>query len=127
MIQMKRLTLLAGLAAIALSCRSAQTPPRSATDIGSPSRAPDLGAALYSGDRRPAEFPAAWPLKAGRRAVFGAHAMVASDAPLAGEAGIEIMRQGGRMMRRIWRILRICPANAAATSSPPISQSLLVS
>ena len=95
MIQMKRLTLLAGLAAIALSCRSAQTPPRSATDIGSPSRAPDLGAALYSGDRRPAEFPAAWPLKAGRRAVFGAHAMVASDAPLAGEAGIEIMRQGG--------------------------------
>lgn len=40
-------------------------------------------------------FPAAWPFKAGRRAVFGTHAMVASDAPLAGQAGIEIMREGG--------------------------------
>ena len=50
---------------------------------------------MYAGDRRPAIFPAAWPFKAGRRAVFGPHAMVASDAPLAGEAGIEIMRQGG--------------------------------
>ena len=50
---------------------------------------------MYSGDRRPAVFPAAWPFKAGRGAVFGAHAMVASDAPLAGEAGIEIMREGG--------------------------------
>jgi len=95
-ISMKRNVLLvAAFAAVLLSCRSAQTPPRSATDIGSPSRAPDLGLALYSGDRRPAVFPAAWPLKAGRRAVFGAHAMVASDAPLAGQAGIEIIRQGG--------------------------------
>ena len=83
------------ISAVAISCRSAQTTPRSATDIGSPSRAADLGPALYSGDRRPAVFPAAWPFKAGRRAVFGAHAMVASDAPLAGDAGIEIMREGG--------------------------------
>jgi len=91
----QRLVLLTAAAAILVSCRTAQTPLPSATDIGSPSRAPDLGPALYAGDRRPAVFPAAWPFKAGRRAVFGAHAMVASDAPLAGDAGIEIMRQGG--------------------------------
>src|SRR5438105_2872788 len=78
-----------------LSCRTAHTPPRSATDIGSPSRAQTLGAAEYTGDRRPAVFPAAWPFKAGQRAVFGPHAMVASDAPLAGDAGMEVMRQGG--------------------------------
>ncbi|HKW49254.1 MAG TPA: gamma-glutamyltransferase, partial [Gemmatimonadaceae bacterium] len=96
MISLKRsAALLAAVATAAVSCRSAQTPPRSATDIGHPSRAADLGVAMYSGDRRPAVFPAAWPFKAGRGAVFGAHAMVASDAPLAGEAGIEIMREGG--------------------------------
>jgi gamma-glutamyltranspeptidase/glutathione hydrolase len=83
------------LTALALSCRTAQAPSRAATDIGGPSRAPDLGAAVYTGDRRPATFPAAWPYKAGRRAVFGEHGMVASDAPLAGQAGLEIMRQGG--------------------------------
>ena len=87
--------LLLAVSSVAVSCRSAQTTPRSATDIGSPSRAADLGPAMYSGDRRPAIFPAAWPFKAGRRAVFGSHAMVASDAPLAGEAGIEILREGG--------------------------------
>lgn len=97
MISLKRsATLVVAVATLVVSCRSAQTPPRSATDIGSPiGRAADLGPAMYSGDRRPAIFPAAWPFKAGRRAVFGAHAMVASDAPLAGQAGIEIMREGG--------------------------------
>ena len=89
------LLLLAAAAVVALSCRSAQTPPPSATDVGVPSRVRDLGAATYAGDRRPAVFPAAWPHEAGRAAVFGAHGMVASDAPLAGQAGIEIMRQGG--------------------------------
>ncbi|HEY2377537.1 MAG TPA: gamma-glutamyltransferase [Gemmatimonadaceae bacterium] len=93
---MKRtVVLVAATTALLVACRTAQTPPRSATDIGSPSRAPDLGPAMYSGDRRPAIFPSAWPYKAGRRSVFGAHAMVASDAPLAGQAGIEIMRAGG--------------------------------
>ena len=96
MISLKRsAALLVAVATIVVSCRSAQTPPRSATDIGSPGRPADLGGALYSGDRKPAVFPAAWPFKAGRRAVFGAHAIVASDAPLAGQAGIEIMREGG--------------------------------
>ena len=83
------------LAVFAVSCRTAQPPSRAATDIGGPSRASDLGQAVYSGDRRPAVFPAGWPFAAGHRAVFGEHGMVASDAPLAGEAGIEIMRQGG--------------------------------
>ena len=93
---MKRnLALVAVAAAVALSCRTAQTPPPSATDVGVPRRLPDLGPAMYSGDRRPAVFPATWPYKAGRRAVFGSHGMVASDAPLAGQAGIEIMRRGG--------------------------------
>ena len=95
MIKNRVLCLGACVATGILSCRTAQTPPPSATDIGSPRRAQDLGAAEYTGDRRPAVFPAAWPFKAGQRAVFGTHAMVASDAPLAGDAGIEIMRQGG--------------------------------
>src|SRR5207247_5094401 len=47
------------------------------------------------GDRRPAVFPASWPHKAGRAAAFGTHAMVASDAPLASRAGVEIMQHGG--------------------------------
>jgi gamma-glutamyltranspeptidase / glutathione hydrolase len=89
------LLLLASAAAVGLSCRSAQTPPPSATDLGGPARVGELGPATYTGDRRPAVFPAAWPHKAGERGVFGAHGMVASDAPLAGQAGIEIMRQGG--------------------------------
>src|SRR2546423_11462765 len=95
MIKNRVLCLGACVATGILPCRTAQTPPPSATDIGSPRRAQDLGAAVYTGDRRPAVFPAAWPFKAGQRAVFGAHAMVASDAPLAGDAGMEVMRQGG--------------------------------
>ena len=91
----RSLALLAAATTLALSCRSAQTPSPSGTDVGVPSRIPDLGPASYSGDRRPAVFPAAWPHKAGRRATFAPHGMVASDAPLAGQAGIEIMRQGG--------------------------------
>ena len=91
----RRFALLAAAATLALSCRSTPLPPPSGTDVGVPSRIPDLGPATYSGDRRPAVFPAAWPYKAGRRAVFAPHGMVASDAPLAGQAGIEIMRRGG--------------------------------
>src|SRR5262245_10692914 len=68
--------------------------PSSATDAGVPNRqAP--GGAQYAGDRRPATFPASWPILAGRSAVFGSHAMVASDARLASQAGVEIMTQGG--------------------------------
>ena len=83
MINRKLLLLLASLSAGPISCRTAQTPPPSATDVGVPGRMRDLGPAVYSGDRRPAVFPSEWPLKAGKRAVFGTHAVVASDASLA--------------------------------------------
>src|SRR2546421_10286196 len=99
MIKNRVLCLGACVATGILSCRTAQTPPPSATDIGSPRRAQDLGAAEYTGDRRPAVFPAAWPFKAGQRPVFGTHAIVASDAPLAGDASIEVKRQGGNAVR----------------------------
>jgi gamma-glutamyltranspeptidase/glutathione hydrolase len=65
-----------------------------ATDVGFPSSSA-TGAAVYSGDRRAPTFPDAWPYKAGRAAVFGQHAMVASDAPLASQAGVEILQRGG--------------------------------
>ncbi len=65
-----------------------------ATDIGFPSSSA-TGVATYSGDRRPPTFPDAWPYKPGRAAVFGAHAMVASDGPLASQAGVEILQRGG--------------------------------
>ena len=68
--------------------------PSSATDAGVPNRQAPAGA-QYTGDRRPATFPASWPIPAGRAAVFGSHAMVASDARLASQAGVEIMTQGG--------------------------------
>jgi gamma-glutamyltranspeptidase/glutathione hydrolase len=69
-------------------------PAPGATDVGSPA-AEARGAATYSGDRRRASFPDAWPYKAGRAAVFGQHAMVSSDAPLASEAGVQILERGG--------------------------------
>jgi gamma-glutamyltranspeptidase/glutathione hydrolase len=68
--------------------------PPGATDAGFPSSSA-TGAAVYSGDRRPPNFPADWPFEAGRAAIFGVHAMVSADAPLASEAGIEILRKGG--------------------------------
>lgn len=71
------------------------TPTPGATDVGFPSSSAAGGAAVYSGDRRAPSFPEAWPYKAGHAAVFGQHAMVASDAPLASEAGVEILRRGG--------------------------------
>src|SRR4030088_2324974 len=62
-----------------------------------PPGAPDGGIAQPPGawatgapGRRPPSFPAAWKHAAGRAAVFGPHAMVASDAPLASRAGVEI-------------------------------------
>ena len=68
--------------------------PSGATDVGLPTT-DARGAAVYTGDFRKPSFPDAWPHKAGRAAVFGEHAMVASDAPLASRAGVEIMEKGG--------------------------------
>jgi gamma-glutamyltranspeptidase/glutathione hydrolase len=76
------------------SARGISPTSAAATDVGTPSSRA-TGTAIYSGDRRPPVFPDAWPYKPGRAAVFGQHAMIASDAPLAGEAGVEILERGG--------------------------------
>jgi gamma-glutamyltranspeptidase/glutathione hydrolase len=89
---MQRFLLVAIVAA--LGCRSApRTLPSAATDIGIPQAL--SGQAAYWGDRRPAVFPDAWPHKAGKAAAFGERAMVVSDAPLATQVGLEILRRGG--------------------------------
>lgn len=89
---------LVAIAFVALSAsacvRPASTPAdMSATDAGT---ARELAAGgRYWGDRVPAAFPDAWPHEAGRAATFAQHAMVSSDAPLATEAGLEVLRAGG--------------------------------
>ena len=84
---------LAGLVALS-ACRPPQGPPPvappGATDIGTPRSASCAGANVAS-----SRFPATWRYRAACGAVFGAHAMVASDAPLASAAGIAILKQGG--------------------------------
>jgi gamma-glutamyltranspeptidase/glutathione hydrolase len=70
--------------------------PTGATDVGTPIPLPTSHDMVYAaGDRVPAAFPAGWRFPAGRAAVFGTHAMVASDAPLASAAGVEILKAGG--------------------------------
>ncbi|MEO7083993.1 MAG: gamma-glutamyltransferase [Gemmatimonadaceae bacterium] len=91
---MKKLATAASLLVLA-ACHQQVAPPPSATDVGFPSSSAAGGTAVYSGDRRPAHFPDAWPHKAGRAAVFGQHAMVSADAPLASQAGVEILEKGG--------------------------------
>lgn len=76
------------------ACRHAGPPPSGATDVGLPTT-DARGAANYTGEFRKPSFPNAWPYKAGRAAVFGQHAMVSSDAPLASEAGARILERGG--------------------------------
>lgn len=68
--------------------------PPGATDVGFPSSSA-TGTAVYTGDRRQPHFPDTWGYRSGRAAVFGEHAMVASDAPLASQAGVEILQKGG--------------------------------
>ena len=82
------------LVAVTAACHQAAPINHGATDIGFPSSSA-TGTAVYSGDRRAPSFPEAWPYKAGRAAVFGQHAMVTSDAPLASQAGAEILQHGG--------------------------------
>ena len=71
------------------------TPVHGATDVGTPTALSADGSYAPAADRIPAHFPAAWRHKAGRAPVFGAHAMVASDAPLGSAAGVEILKRGG--------------------------------
>ena len=82
------------LAFAIVACHKTASFTPGATDVGFPASSA-TGAAVYSGDRRAPSFPDAWPYKAGRAAVFGQHAMVASDAPLASQAGVEILQHGG--------------------------------
>lgn len=92
---MSRFVLVAAL--VCCGCHTTPAPEvasaRAATDVGI-ARALPAAAAVPAG-RRPASFPDAWRHKAGRGAVFGAHAMVASDAPLGSQAGVEILKRGG--------------------------------
>src|SRR5687768_5333416 len=91
-ISMKRSLLF--LTAGALACQTSQRAlPSAATDVGVPQ--PLAGEGVYWGDRRPAVFPAEWPHRAGKAATFGAQAMVVTDAPLATQVGVEILRRGG--------------------------------
>ena len=69
--------------------------PQGATDVGTPIPLPTSADYLSASDRTPASFPAGWAHDAGGAPAFGAHAMVASDAPLASAAGIEILKRGG--------------------------------
>src|SRR5690349_10530478 len=97
---MRRVFVFAAVAVVA--CHRQAGPPSGATDVGAP-RQVDTGGqtrifpdtALYPPGTRPAVFPEAWPYKAGRAATFGEHAMISSDAPLASEAGVEILKKGG--------------------------------
>jgi gamma-glutamyltranspeptidase/glutathione hydrolase len=74
--------------------RSVPPTPRGATDVGVAQRLPTASRVRAAG-RRPAEFAERWMFEPGRDAVFGANAMVATDAPLASQAGVEILKRGG--------------------------------
>jgi gamma-glutamyltranspeptidase/glutathione hydrolase len=89
----RRASLLVLVAALACHRAPRTALPSAATDAGV--ARPLSGQGTYTGDRRPAVFPDAWPHKAGRAAVFGASAMVVTDAPLATEVGVAILRRGG--------------------------------
>lgn len=82
------------IAILATTACAHRAPNPGATDVGL-ARGNAGAPAVYSGDRVKPAFPAAWPYPAGRAATFGAHAMVASDAPLASAAGAEILKRGG--------------------------------
>src|SRR5438093_8148222 len=67
------------LGALPIACRSIPTPAPAPSAAAAPSifGTPD------------------WPHTSSRSAAYGEHGMVASDAPLASQVGVEIMRAGG--------------------------------
>ncbi|MDB4906465.1 MAG: hypothetical protein JWO05_1249 [Gemmatimonadetes bacterium] len=91
----------AWLATVTLLMSCHNTPPHSwalsssagSTDLDARHPLP-TGGSYAPADARPV-FPAGWYYPAGARAEFAAHAMVASEAPLATDAGLEVMRAGG--------------------------------
>src|SRR4051812_10711436 len=96
---MRRILSIASVASATLIAGCQRSPitrslPPGATDVGFPSSSA-TGTAVYTGDRRQPHFPDTWGYRSGRAAVFGEHAMVASDAPLASQAGVEILQRGG--------------------------------
>jgi gamma-glutamyltranspeptidase/glutathione hydrolase len=70
-------------------------PPQGATDVGTPQPLSTSTGYIGAPDRLMTTFPADWRYKAGGAPVFGAHGMVASDAPLASQAGVQILKRGG--------------------------------
>ena len=75
--------------------RAQATTPRGATDAGTAKPLPTSARYTPARDRWPAHFPDAWKYPAGRAPVVAKHAMVVSDAPLASQAGVEVMKRGG--------------------------------
>ncbi len=90
-----RTTTIAAFALVACHPQPSTTPTHGATDVGTPQTLSADGRYVPAADRRPGVFPTAWRHKAGRAPVMGAHAMVASDAPLGSAAGVEILKRGG--------------------------------
>jgi gamma-glutamyltranspeptidase/glutathione hydrolase len=72
-----------------------QVTPRGATDVGTGSRLASGARYTPPPGRKPARFADAWRFPAGQAPVVAKHAMVVSDAPLASEAGVEILKRGG--------------------------------
>lgn len=83
---------LAALLATATACATTRNP--GATDVGI-ARGVSAAPATYPAGAVKPTFPDGWKYPAGRAATFGEHAMIASDAPLAARAGVEIMKRGG--------------------------------
>jgi gamma-glutamyltranspeptidase/glutathione hydrolase len=54
-----------------------------------------LGCALAHQDAAPPAVPAAWPYPLDAKAASGTHGMVVTDAPLATEVGVRVLRDGG--------------------------------
>ena len=92
-----KLSTQAVVALVLIGChpQSSPAPVHGATDVGTPTALGTDGRYVPAADRLPGVFPSAWRHKAGRSPVMGAHAMVASDAPLGSAAGVEILKRGG--------------------------------
>ena len=97
---MKIRFIVAGLVALA-ACRPQSSPSVSApvSPVAATAGATDIGTprsrACADSSTGSSRFAATWRLRAACGAVFGPHAMVATDAPLASQAGVEILKQGG--------------------------------